>query len=337
MTRAIVAFIMFVLPASPALAHSLGIDQAELNERSSSSYELLAKVPQALAYLISTPQLPERCTYSGNPRGNRGPSEVRFTFTCDKPLTASDKLILPWQREGVLLTITWSDGTSMSQMVKREGAAIKVDLALFQAGSGSWLAAAERYLGLGIEHILLGIDHLLFVLALLLLVRGPWMLVKTITAFTVAHSITLALATLGVIVVPSKPVEAVIALSIVFVCVEIIHARQERVGLTYRYPWIVAFAFGLLHGLGFAGALAEISLPPPEIPLALLFFNIGVEIGQLIFVAAVLATIAAWKLISKPLGTPSWNWAHAVPVYAIGILATNWFIERSIAILPVAH
>lgn len=341
MTRTIgaiirLAVLLFVLEAAPALAHSLGIDQAELNEGPKGTYVLLAKVPQALAHLITAPELPERCALTGNPRGRRGLMEVRYAFTCDEPLTARDTLVLPWQREGVLLTATWADGTSASQMVAREGATITVDLALFQAGSGSWLAAAERYLGLGIEHILLGIDHLLFVLALLLMVRGPWMLVRTITAFTVAHSITLALATLGFIEVPSRPVEAVIALSIVFVCVEIVHARQGRLGLTYRNPWVVAFAFGLLHGLGFAGALAEIGLAPVEIPLALLFFNIGVEIGQLIFVAAVLAAIAAWTWVSRPLRAPSWSWARAVPAYAIGTLATYWFIERAAAILPAA-
>ena len=127
------------------------------------------------------------------------------------------------------------------------------------------------------EHILLGFDHLLFLLALLLIARGPWLLFKTITAFTVAHSITLALATLGFVHVPSKPVEAVIALSIVFVAVEIVHASQAAKASPSRAPWIVAFAFGLLHGFGFAGALSEVGLPPGHIPVALLFFNLGVE------------------------------------------------------------
>ncbi len=330
------AILLFPFVSATAFAHSLGIDQAELKERPKGTYVLFAKVPRALAHLITAPELPEGCALNGNPRGQRGPAEVRFKFTCDEPLTSRDTLVLPWQREGVLLTVTWADRTSKSRMVMQEGADITVDLALFRAGSGSWLAAAKRYLALGIEHILLGIDHLLFVLALLLMVRGPWMLVKTITAFTVAHSITLALASLGVIEVPSAPVEAVIALSILFVCVEIVHARQGRVGLTYRYPWVVAFAFGLLHGLGFAGALAEIGLPPSEIPLALLFFNIGVEIGQMIFVAVVWATIAAWNWVSRPPRAPSWNWARAVPVYAIGTLATYWFIDRAAVILPTA-
>ena len=155
------------------------------------------------------------------------------------------------------------------------------------------------------------------------------MLVKTITAFTVAHSITLALATLGFINVPPRPVEAMIALSIVFLCVEIVHARQGRTGLTYQYPWLVAFAFGLLHGLGFAGALSEIGLALSEIPLALLFFNIGVEIGQLMFVVVLLGII--WGL--QRLQFQARGWARAIPVYVIGTLATYWLLERLEAIV----
>ena len=159
---------------------------------------------------------------------------------------------------------------------------------------GAW-EVAGTYLGLGVEHILTGIDHLLFVLALLLLTTGTWRLLKTVTAFTVAHSITLALATLGLVHVPPKPVEAVIALSIVFVAAEILHARRGRIGLAARMPWIVAFTFGLLHGFGFAGALSEVGLPAGQIPVALLFFNLGVEAGQLLFIAAVLALVAGRK------------------------------------------
>ena len=161
-------------------------------------------------------------------------------------------------------------------------------------------------------------------LGLLLIVRGPWMLVKTITAFTVAHSITLGLATLGVVHVPPRPVEAAIALSIVFLAAEIIHGQQGREGLAFRFPWVVAFAFGLLHGFGFAGALSEVSLPPQEIPVALLFFNIGVEIGQLIFVLGVVAIM--W-LFNK-FKTIEFRWAEAVTAYGIGTLAMFWFIER---------
>jgi hydrogenase/urease accessory protein HupE len=183
---------------------------------------------------------------------------------------------------------------------------------------------AGTYLTLGVEHILMGIDHLLFVLALLLLSTGTWQLVKTVTAFTVAHSITLGLATLGIVHVPSKPVEAVIALSIVFVAAEIMHARRGRAGLAAQMPWIVAFTFGLLHGFGFAGALSEVGLPEAHIPVALLFFNLGVEAGQLLFVAAVLALMAFARRIRM-----AWpRWAELVPPYAIGSLAMVWVIQR---------
>ncbi|MFA1627678.1 HupE/UreJ family protein [Rhizobium mongolense] len=211
------------------------------------------------------------------------------------------------------------------------------------AGGGPWVArltpgapeatipvaqtrgmVAATYLTLGIEHILLGFDHLLFVLALLIITQGNWLLVKTVTSFTVAHSITLALATLGFVHVPSPPVEAVIALSIAFVAVEIVHVRQGRRRLSARAPWLVAFAFGLLHGFGFAGSLSEIGLPVGQIPLALLFFNVGVEIGQLLFIGAVLALVALIRLAKRPLPA----WLNLVPPYAIGTIAMFWVIER---------
>jgi hydrogenase/urease accessory protein HupE len=183
---------------------------------------------------------------------------------------------------------------------------------------------AGTYLTLGVEHILKGVDHLMFVLALLLLTKGTWRLVKTVTAFTVAHSVTLGLATLGIVYVPSRPVEAVIALSIVFVAVEIVQARRGRAGLAAEMPWIVAFVFGLLHGFGFAGALSEVGLPEGHIPVALLFFNLGVEAGQLLFVAAVLAVVACARRIRV-----AWpRWAELVPPYAIGSLAMFWVIQR---------
>ena len=189
------------------------------------------------------------------------------------------------------------------------------------------LEVAGTYLGFGIEHILTGIDHLLFVLALMLLTTGTWRLLKTVTAFTVAHSITLALATLGLVHVPSKPVEAVIALSIVYVAAEILHARRGRIGLAARMPWIVAFTFGLLHGFGFAGALSEVGLPAGQIPVALLFFNLGVEAGQVLFIAAVLALVAVARRVRV-----AWpRWAELVPPYVIGSVAMVWVIQRVIA------
>lgn len=187
------------------------------------------------------------------------------------------------------------------------------------------LHVVKTYTWLGIEHILIGIDHLLFVFALLLIVKNDRRLLITITAFTVAHSITLAAATLELIYVPQQPVEAVIALSIVFLAVEIIHGRQGRLGYAARWPWLVAFIFGLLHGLGFAGALAEIGLPQQAIPLALVFFNVGVELGQLFFVVAVIICIWLLQQLQRPklLGH-----AETVATYCIGGLSSFWLFER---------
>jgi hydrogenase/urease accessory protein HupE len=176
------------------------------------------------------------------------------------------------------------------------------------------------------QHILEGVDHLMFVLALLLLIRERWMLVKTITAFTLAHSITLAAAALGWAEAPQAPVEAVVALSIVFTAAEIPRQRRRQADLASAAPWIVAFAFGLLHGFGFGGALKEIGLPQSDVPLALLTFNLGVEAGQLLFVIAVLALRASLdRLLALNLGL-----TREVLAYLIGSLAAAWFIQRVI-------
>ena len=171
------------------------------------------------------------------------------------------------------------------------------------------------------------------VLALVIIVPNRWMLLKTITAFTVAHSITLALASLGFVNVPSGPTEAVIALSIVFLAVEIIHSRQGKFSLTERYPWIVAMTFGLFHGLGFAGALSEVGLPQHDIPLALLMFNVGVELGQIAFVLAILIVMSLLRLASTrlPAFAPAGRW-QLVP-HAIGCVAAYWTIERTMSFL----
>ena len=195
--------------------------------------------------------------------------------------------------------------------------------ATIPARQGGWEVAAT-YLKLGVEHILLGIDHLLFVLALILIAPNTRQLILAITAFTVAHSITLAAATLGFVNVPPPPVEAAIALSIAFVAAEIIRAREGKAGIAARAPWVVAFAFGLLHGFGFAGALSEVGLPAGNIPVALLFFNVGVEIGQLLFVAVVLALAHLFQLARRPLP----RWATLAPPYLIGSLAMFWVIQR---------
>lgn len=217
-----------------------------------------------------------------------------------------------------LARIEFADGTTWLHRFTPQAPA-----AMIPEKQSGWSVAGE-YLTLGVEHILLGPDHLLFVLALLIITRGTWRLVKTVTAFTVAHSITLALATLGFVHVPQAPVEAIIALSIVFVAAEILRAREGHEGITARAPWIVAFTFGLLHGFGFAGALAEVGLPEGHIPLALLFFNVGVEVGQLLFIAAVLSAIATIGRIR--LRFP--RWAGMLPPYAIGSVAMFWVIQR---------
>ncbi|MFG1480983.1 HupE/UreJ family protein [Xanthobacter sp. V4C-4] len=187
-----------------------------------------------------------------------------------------------------------------------------------------WRELAETYVNLGIDHILRGIDHLLFVLGLIWLVKGGWRLVKTITAFTVGHSLSLAAATFGWVGVPERPLNAAIALSIVFLGVEIVKLQRGEPGLTARYPWSVAFAFGLLHGLGFATALTALGIPQATLPIALLFFNVGVEIGQLAFVMLVLALLWAHRQAQAMLP----RWGAAVPAYAIGGLASYWFLLR---------
>ena len=238
----------------------------------------------------------------------------------------------------VLVRITFADGRAVSRLLRPESPAFNVE-----AGDGS---TARQFLVLGVEHILLGIDHLLFVLGLLLIVRGAGRLVKTITAFTIAHSITLALATLGIVHVPGPPVEAVIALSIVFVAREAFLMRTGGNGenretkssvlsvsscsnsLTARQPWLVAFTFGLLHGFGFAGALSEVGLPPNEVPAALLFFNIGVELGQLLFIAAVCLVILYARRFRQAFAINPPAWTRRLAPYAIGGVAAFWVIER---------
>jgi hydrogenase/urease accessory protein HupE len=225
----------------------------------------------------------------------------------------------------VLLRVDYLDGTASNQRLTPEAPTVTIP------ERPSALEVVRTYTVLGVEHILLGIDHLLFVLALLLIVNGVARLVATVTAFTVAHSITLGAATLGYVQVPSAPVEAIIALSILFLASEL--ARQ-RVGgsaaasLTWRFPWIVAFSFGLLHGFGFAGALSEVGVPQQAVPLALLFFNVGVELGQLLFIAAVFGF--AWLVRLATVRVPA-VWPRAV-AYVIGSVSAFWVVERTIAV-----
>jgi hydrogenase/urease accessory protein HupE len=233
---------------------------------------------------------------------------------------------------GQTLTIDGMVGgiTDVMVRIERQDGTSQVERLLPQSPQFTVLAAtgtaevAWSYLVLGVEHILGGIDHLLFVLALLLIVRGGRRILMTITGFTVAHSITLVCATLGWMQVPGPPVEAMIALSIVFVAAEIIRGLRGRPGLTARAPWIVAFSFGLLHGFGFAGALAQVGLPQKAVPLALVTFNVGVEVGQLMFVALAVGVRTALSRLRAPKSA----WMSFATPYAIGCAAMFWMIER---------
>ncbi len=217
-----------------------------------------------------------------------------------------------------LVRIEYLDGRSWTHQLSPAAPTVAIP-----AEPGAW-DVAGTYLPSGIEHILLGWDHLLFVLGLVLLASGWRKLVGAITAFTAAHSITLATATLGWVEVPSKPLEAAIALSIAFVAVEVIYAKRDRITFATRRPWTIAFAFGLLHGFGFAGVLSEVGLPAGQIPAALLFFNLGVEAGQLVFVAAILALGAAFRF-----GVPRVPaWSGLAPAYLVGSMAMFWVFER---------
>jgi hydrogenase/urease accessory protein HupE len=227
----------------------------------------------------------------------------------------------------VLVRFDFADGENQAHRLTSSDPSFRVP------ARPSNLDVVRTYTLLGINHILLGIDHLSFVLALLLLVKGTRRTIATVTAFTLAHSLTLAGATLGFVQVPGPPIEAVIALSIVFVAAEIVHSRQGNPGLTERYPWIVAFTFGLLHGFGFAGALSEVGLPRTAIPVALLCFNLGVEIGQLLFIACVLTLFALGRQLGRRVkllrsDQPWASWIGAAPPYAIGSIAVFWMFQR---------
>ena len=220
----------------------------------------------------------------------------------------------------VLVRVEMLDGRKWTSIARASQPWVEI------RASGGPLEVLRTYLAHGMEHILLGYDHLLFVLALILIVPSARVLFFTITAFTLAHSLTLALATLGVVHVPGPPVEASIALSILLLATELVHARRGELRLTARWPWLVAFAFGLLHGFGFASALLDVGLPQADIPLALFAFNIGVECGQLAFVAVVLslATLARRFRFAARVE----RYASQAAPYAIGTLAAFWFFER---------
>lgn len=217
-----------------------------------------------------------------------------------------------------LVRFEWLDGRTVQTIVRPSQPWIEV------APTQDWWEVMGTYAAEGIRHILFGADHLLFVLGLLLIVGNRWMLVKTVTAFTVAHSVTLAMATFGVADVPALPLNAAIALSILFLGPEIVRVWRGQTSFTIRHPWVVAFAFGLLHGFGFATALTSAGLPRQDLPLALLSFNVGVELGQLGFIALVLAVERSFRVLQV-----QWpRWVQALPGYVVGSLGAFWTIQR---------
>jgi hypothetical protein len=316
-----------LLGAGTARAHEVRPAYLEFRQVANDTYDGTWKVPargddRRLALHL---RLPERCRHVVAPGMTivAGASIERLRIACDGGLPGGEIVV-----EGLAATLT-----DVLVRIERRGGSTQI--ARLTPDRPSFVVeAAPRafdvvwtYLPLGVEHILTGIDHLLFILGLLLLVDGFGRLVKTVSAFTLAHSVTLSLATLGVVHVPSAPVEAVIALSIVFVASEVVKRRAGTPSLAARQPWLVAFTFGLLHGLGFAGGLTAAGLPAGHVPLALLLFSAGVEIGHFSFVAAVLAVMAMARRFD--LEPPPW--AGLVPAYAIGGLAMFWTIQRVVA------
>ena len=328
---------LFLFSRFPLFAHEVRPAYLELHQTGAETYDVLWKVPgqgEDLRLGLYV-QLPESCSNLTQPRGAFAANAYteRWSVQCAGGLSGGTVRIagLSATLTDVLVRMERVEGSPQITRLTPATPSFVVEVA------PSPMEIVRTYLLLGIEHILTGADHLLFVLGLLLLVRGFGKLVKTVSAFTIAHSMTLALASLGFIHVPSPPVEAVIALSIVFVAREILgsHGRSPSTqpSLTERQPWLVAFSFGLLHGLGFAGGLSEVGLPEGHIPLALLLFSIGVEVGHFSFIAAVFTFMALGRWLLRrvrlsPLRPELLGVLRVLPPYAIGGTAMFWLIER---------
>ncbi|UCC57193.1 MAG: HupE/UreJ family protein [Gammaproteobacteria bacterium] len=323
---------MGLYPVMPANADEIRPALLDIKEQNTGLFAVTWKVPmRGNRVLPITPRLPQSLELLGSPTLQDVPGALieQSTYKSNgKQLTGQRIVIdgLSALQTDVLLLIQLQDGTQHSAILRPASPEFTIPL------EASKLEVAADYWRLGTIHILEGIDHLLFVLALLLIVSRLGRLVKAVTAFTVAHSITLVLATLGLVHMPAAPTEAIIALSILFLAAEIVHQRNGVIGITERYPWVIAFIFGLFHGLGFAGALSEIGVPQHEVPLALFMFNVGVETGQLLFIAAVLSLIALLKRL--PLTAPHGAW-RLLP-YSIGGVAAYWTIDRVMSFMPFA-
>lgn len=328
-------FLAFLLAACldalalPALGHELRPAYLELRQTAPERYEVLWKVPARSDLRLGLyVRFADDVRQLSVPRGELTDDAHVERWSVERTGgMAGARIVIDGLQStltDVLVRVEHNDGSTQVVRLLPAQPSFTVEAA------PSAVDVARIYVWLGIEHILLGIDHLLFVAGLLFLVQGWRRVIGTITAFTAAHTITLAAATLGHLDVPGKPVEAAIALSIVFVAAEIVHGRRGRPGVTARWPWIVAFTFGLLHGLGFAGALSAAGLPPGAIPLALLCFNVGVELGQLAFVVVVVPLL----LVARALTRRSTSTAvdpEVVCAYAIGAVAAFWLIERTTA------
>jgi hydrogenase/urease accessory protein HupE len=334
----LVLWVLGALLTCSARSDELRPGYLEIRQTASDTYILLFKIPASgedlrLAIYVALPEgthdaAPARVAFTN------GAYVERRTIRRDGGLVGHTVAIkgLSATLTDVLVRIETLDGTVQTERLTPTRTTFIV------RATPDATDVAANYLLLGVEHILFGFDHLLFVLALAILVRGWRRVVVTVTAFTVAHSLTLAAATLGFVSVPSPPIEAAIALSIVLVATEIVNTRCGMPSLAARWPWLIAFAFGLLHGFGFAGALAEIGLPHHAIPIALLFFNLGVEIGQLAFVAAVLTAGEIFRRAMMLRSTPAQllqtvNRLDVMAAYAIGAVAAFWLIERTSAFL----
>jgi len=315
-------FFFFILFMLNGWSHEIRPAYLQIIQTGETTYEVFWKVPSmGDAVPKIHPVFPSFFTVEELKKPNQIPGSVIYSYKISSKETLQGKILtiegLNKTLIDALVTVTYLNGEKVTLMLQPDK-----DSSIIP-GETSTFDVVKTYSILGVEHILLGIDHLLFVLALILITKGKWRIIKTITAFTIAHSITLSLAALGYVNFPTPPVEAVIALSIVFLAVEIIKNHNGKETLTSKKPWLIAFTFGLLHGFGFAGALANIGLPQQDIPWALAFFNIGVEIGQMAFVLVVLVFI---KLLSYKKNWPVF--IKKVPAYAIGSLATFWMIER---------
>jgi len=309
--------------AEAVMAHEIRPAYLEIKETETGRFDVLWKQPVLAGRTLSIhPVFPKGCEDITPPVVTFTPGakiERRQVRCAGNGLAGQTIRIkgLSMTMIDVVTRIELSDGSESTSILRPESPALMVN-----SNRGGILVL--DYLRLGIEHIIFGVDHLLFVLGLLLLSRHLWLLLKTITAFTVGHSISLALATLGFLSVPAKPLGATIALSIVFLGSELIKARQGAQTLTIRKPWLVSFAFGMLHGLGFAGALVELGLSPSTIPAALLFFNIGVEIGQFLFITVALTLLASFRQMGLRLSCR----AEPIPIYVMGSIAGFWFVSR---------